>query len=95
MIRNRREQESGQILVILALAMIGLLVAAGLAVDGGVLMMRKAQLDRAVDSAALAGVTELAEQGEVGAHDRDDHPARQPGPKRRALPRRELGLLRL
>jgi hypothetical protein len=53
------EQESGQIILILALAMVGLLVAAGLAVDAGMLFMRKALLDRAVDSAALAGVVEL------------------------------------
>lgn len=50
---NRRER--GQILVLVALLMVGLLVAAGLAVDGGFLMLRKAQLDRAVDAAALAG----------------------------------------
>ena len=53
------QQERGQIIVILAVAMVGLLVAAGLAVDAGVLFMRKAQLDRAVDAAALAGVVEL------------------------------------
>jgi hypothetical protein len=53
------EQESGQIILIMALAMVGLLVAAGLAADAGVLFMRKSLLDRAVDSAALAGVVEL------------------------------------
>ncbi|MBN1428030.1 MAG: Tad domain-containing protein [Anaerolineae bacterium] len=47
----------GQILVMVAAAMVGLLVAAGLAVDGGFLMLRKAQFDRAVDAAALTGVT--------------------------------------
>jgi hypothetical protein len=57
--QQRHEQESGQIILILALAMVGLLVAAGLATDAGVLFMRKALLDRAVDSAALAGVVEL------------------------------------
>jgi len=56
------EHQRGQIIVLLALAMVGLLVAAGLAVDGGVLFMRKAQLDRAIDSAALAGVIELPAQ---------------------------------
>jgi hypothetical protein len=56
---DRQEGESGQIILILALAMVGLLVAAGLATDAGVLFMRKALLDRAVDSAALAGVIEL------------------------------------
>lgn len=60
-LKSPDKRERGQILVILALAMVGLLVAAGLAVDGGVLFMRKAQLDRATDAAALAGVTKLAE----------------------------------
>jgi len=54
-------RQRGQIILILALAMVGLLVAAGLAVDTGVLLMRKAQLDRAVDAAALSGVVRLAE----------------------------------
>lgn len=53
------DRERGQMLVILAVAMIGLLAAAGLAVDGGVLFMRKAQLDRAIDAAALAGVMDV------------------------------------
>jgi len=60
-LKSPDRRERGQILAILALAMVGLLVAAGLAVDGGVLFMRKAQLDRATDAAALAGVAKLAE----------------------------------
>lgn len=48
-------RERGQILVLVAMAMVGLLAAAGLAVDAGFLMMRKSQFDRAVDAAALAG----------------------------------------
>ncbi len=58
--RDVDRRKRGQILLIVALAMVGLLVAAGLAVDGGVLFMRKSQLDRAVDSAALAGVVVLS-----------------------------------
>lgn len=45
----------GQILVVVAVAMIGLLLTAGLATDTGLILMRKAQLDRAVDAAVLAG----------------------------------------
>jgi hypothetical protein len=58
------DRERGQILLLLALAMVGLLVAAGLAVDGGVLFMRRAQLERAVDAAALAGVVRLTESND-------------------------------
>ncbi len=53
------DRERGQMLLVLAFAMVGLLVAAGIAVDVGVLFMRQAQLDRAVDAAALAGVIVL------------------------------------
>ncbi len=53
------DREPGQIILLLALALVGLLVAVGLALDGGVLLVRKLQLDKAVDSAALAGVTEV------------------------------------
>ncbi len=60
-------RERGQIIVLLALAMIGLLVAAGLAVDGGVLFMRKAHLDRSVDAAALAGVVRLSATNDLTA----------------------------
>ncbi len=59
------ERERGQIVVLLALAMVGLLVAGGLATDAGVLFMRKSQLDRAVDAAALAGVTQLPTETDV------------------------------
>ncbi len=64
-IRAANHRERGQILILLALAMIGLLVAAGLAVDSGVLFMRKSQLDRAVDAAALAGVTQLPNETDL------------------------------
>lgn len=63
---SRRER--GQIIVILAFGMIGLLLAVGLAVDVGVLLMRQAQLDRAVDSAALAAIIPLAETDIDAAH---------------------------
>lgn len=56
---SHKDPERGQMLLIVAFSMVGLLVAAGLAVDGGVLFLRKAQLDRATDSAALAGVVDL------------------------------------
>src|SRR5947209_7982382 len=55
----RRNAERGQMLVLVAFAMIGLAVATGLALDGGMLLLRKVQLNKAVDAAALAGVTKL------------------------------------
>lgn len=51
--------ESGQSIVLIAFMLIGILAFAGLAVDLGFWMARASKLQAAVDSAALAGVTEL------------------------------------
>lgn len=51
--------ERGQSIVLIALAMVGLIAVAGLAIDVGFVFVRGAQLQAAVDAAALAGVTEL------------------------------------
>lgn len=63
------EMEQGQLLVILAASMIALLVAAGLAIDGGFLFVRRAQLARAIDSAALSGVVVLYDNRDVADGD--------------------------
>jgi hypothetical protein len=57
--RLKNKEERGQVLVILAIAMVGLLAFAGLAVDTGMVLTRHAQLRRATDAAALGGVVEL------------------------------------
>ncbi len=54
------EREQGQSLVLIAAALIGLLAFVGLAVDVGFVFARNTQLQAAVDSAALAGVSELS-----------------------------------
>lgn len=58
---SEEDMERGQLLLILAASMIALLVAAGLAIDGGMLFVRRAQLARAIDSAALSGVVIMHE----------------------------------
>ena len=64
----RANREEGQSIVILAMAMVGLLVFAGLAVDAGVIYSGSVNLARAVDAAALAGVVELPlEEGTANA----------------------------
>ncbi|MEM7113302.1 MAG: pilus assembly protein TadG-related protein [Chloroflexota bacterium] len=55
--------EQGQSIVIIALGLVGLLALLGLAVDVGLVFVRGAQLQAAVDAAALAGVTELQTSG--------------------------------
>jgi hypothetical protein len=68
--RLKDREERGQILVILAIAMIGLLAFAGLAVDTGVVLTRHAQLRRATDAAALGGVVELVDGTQTTADER-------------------------
>jgi Flp pilus assembly protein TadG len=53
------QAETGQSLIILALAFLGLIAMLGLALDLGVLYIERIHLKRAVDAAALAGVVEL------------------------------------
>jgi len=57
----------GQAIVLIALAMVGLLAATGLAVDGALVFARRADLRRAVDAAALGGVVELVDGGKTEA----------------------------
>lgn len=51
--------EGGQAIVIITVAMIVFIALLGLALDLGVIFVRRVQLSRAVDAAALAAVTEL------------------------------------
>jgi len=55
----QRKRERGQSIVLLAIAMVVLLLFAGLALDAGILYIRRIQLSQAVDAAALACVTEM------------------------------------
>jgi hypothetical protein len=70
----KANREEGQSIVILAMAMVGLLVFAGLAVDAGVIYVTSVRLARAVDAGALAGVVELPYET---ATDKADERARQ------------------
>lgn len=56
-----RRLESGQALVIIALAFVGIAAFIGLAIDLGILISQQAHLRRAVDSAAIAAATQWRE----------------------------------
>jgi Flp pilus assembly protein TadG len=58
-LRARANREDGQILILVVLAALIIVGSAGLAVDVGRLYATKAELSRAVDAAALAGVLEF------------------------------------
>ncbi len=73
----RTAREEGQSIVILAMAMVGLLVFAGLAVDAGVVYVTSVRLSRAVDAATLAGVVELPYESSLSSTSNADQRARE------------------
>ena len=58
----RQHAESGQVVVLLAVAMIGLLAIVGLALDGGMLYWNQRRAQNGADAAAIAGTTALISQ---------------------------------
>jgi hypothetical protein len=60
--KETQQQERGQSLVLVALAMIGLLAFAGLALDGGLAYTTRRVAQNAADSGAIAGTYELYQQ---------------------------------
>jgi Flp pilus assembly protein TadG len=52
--------ERGQALVVIVFALVGLLVVAGLAIDGGMVFLDRRRMQNAADAAALAGTRLLA-----------------------------------
>jgi Flp pilus assembly protein TadG len=60
---DQDQNERGQSIVLIALALVGILAFAGIAIDVGFIFARGSQLQAAVDAAALAAVTELAGGG--------------------------------
>jgi len=75
--QSRIGREEGQSIVILAMAMVGLLAFAGLAVDVGVIYVGSVRLARGVDAAALAGVVELPYETSLTSTTKADGRARQ------------------
>ncbi len=58
--RTPENQEKGQSIVLIALMMVAIIAFVGIAIDVGFIFARGSQLQSAIDSAALAGVTELS-----------------------------------
>ena len=55
------QNERGQTLIIMVFGMIGLLVVAGLAIDGGMMFLERRRMQNAADAASLAGTRKLAD----------------------------------
>jgi len=58
---THRDKETGQMLVLVGLALMALLVVAGLAIDAGVAFLERRRMQNSADAAALAGTRLLAE----------------------------------
>jgi hypothetical protein len=69
--------QRGQALVIVVVALVGLLAAVGLAIDGGMAFLERRRMQNAADAAALAGTRVLAKAicGNAGADDGAIHQA--------------------
>ncbi len=64
---QHKQDEKGQSIVLIVFALVGLLAFAGIAIDTGFTFARSSQLQAAVDSAALAAVTELGNDVNLAA----------------------------
>lgn len=62
-------RERGAVVVLFTIGMVAILVMAGLALDGGHMMLNKTRLQNSVDSAALAGAKVLDQSGNTGLAD--------------------------
>jgi len=76
-LRRYHRREDGQVLVLVAVFLMGLIAVAGLVADGGLLLAQRRDLQNAADSAAAAGAMRLdeaayrASSGAVVLLDRD------------------------
>jgi Flp pilus assembly protein TadG len=59
--RRPRRLESGQALIIIALAFVGIAAFVGLAIDLGIFLVAQAHLRRGIDSAAIAAASQMRE----------------------------------
>ncbi|MBX3047964.1 MAG: hypothetical protein KIT46_06945 [Anaerolineales bacterium] len=66
-IQRSRSSESGQVIVLMALLLVGLIGAAALVVDGGRAYSERRSVQNAADNAALAGALALCQSSDVTA----------------------------
>ncbi|MDF2947794.1 MAG: hypothetical protein K0S51_2473 [Bacillales bacterium] len=58
-LKNLILKENGNSLILMAFSMIGLLLAAGIAIDGGTIYMTKSELQKVANASVLSGAQEL------------------------------------
>jgi Flp pilus assembly protein TadG len=59
LVRRLRGDESGQIIVLVAILMVGLVAVVGLVTDGGLVFSQRRDLQNVADAAALAGAMQI------------------------------------
>jgi Flp pilus assembly protein TadG len=79
LVRHLRGDERGQIIVLVAILMVGLVAVVGLVTDGGLVFSQRRDLQNAADAAALAGAMQIDENAyrASGAVVLDEGAARQ------------------
>jgi Flp pilus assembly protein TadG len=61
LVRRLRNDEGGQIIVLVAILMVGLVAVVGLVTDGGLVFSQRRDLQNVADAAALAGAMQIDE----------------------------------
>ena len=79
LVRCLRNDESGQIIVLVAILMVGLVAVVGLVTDGGLVFSQRRDLQNVADAAALAGAMQIDQDAyrASGAVALDEPAARQ------------------
>jgi uncharacterized membrane protein len=60
-VRRLRGEEAGQVIVLVAILMVGLVAVVGLVTDGGLVFSQRRDLQNVADAAALAGAMQIDE----------------------------------
>ena len=60
-VRRLQEDESGQVMILVAILMVGLVAVVGLVTDGGMVFSQRRDLQNVADSAAAAGASQIDE----------------------------------
>jgi Flp pilus assembly protein TadG len=61
LIRRPHEEDDGQVMILVAILMVGMVAVVGLVTDGGMVFTQRRDLQNVADAAALAGATQIDE----------------------------------
>jgi uncharacterized membrane protein len=61
LLRRLHEEDDGQVMILVAILMVGLVAVVGLVTDGGMVFTQRRDLQNVADAAALAGASQIDE----------------------------------